>query len=482
MAPHAFRRPCSVDPMNPLRTAVPTSPREPAAESSEGSTSSSVPEEVRLFEEALIPWAEPTVEMPRRWRVRAGLGRLAVAAAAVMVVGLAASAMWRGPSAEDLQAGEKLFTHQWEPHDPMAAGGGDGLGPVFNGRSCVECHFQGGTGGAGGLKHNVAAIEVLPTFDLPSPLNGSLHAFALRDELRETRESVRATFPIVPKGMTITAICSQPLRKDYDPLRHHSLNSPSLFGAGLIDRIPEYVLRGQRAAGAMVGVQRELRGDFSQPISGRLRILPDGRIGKFGWKAQFATLEEFVANACAVELGLSTPQRKQDQPHKHVEDPSAQPDLDATQFRQLVSFVSSLPAPHEILPADPAERQQALRGKELFVTIGCATCHTPNVGAAQGVYSDFCLHEITDRQTTGYIEEPDVPVPEDYPLGAEWKTPPLWGVAQTAPYLHDGSAPTLEAAIEAHAGQARGVRANYRRLPREDQLAIIRFLETLRMP
>uniref|UniRef100_A0A7C4LMP0 C-type cytochrome n=1 Tax=Schlesneria paludicola TaxID=360056 RepID=A0A7C4LMP0_9PLAN len=436
-----------------------------------------LPEDLLWLEEPLPPLVERA--WWTKWASCRWIGSASVAAAVVMI-GMAAAGMWRGPTADDVKAGEALFTHQWAPHDAWAAEGGDGLGPVFNARSCAECHFQGGTGGGGALKHNVAAIEVLPTIGHPYPLNGVIHAFALDENLRESRESVRERFPIIPKGMTIT-VCSQPLRKDYDPLRHHSINSPTLFGSGVIDRISDATLRMQRAAQTVAGVRREIRGDFSNPISGRLRVLPDGRIGKFGWKAQFATLEEFVAQACAVELGLSTPTRKQHVPKHHVEDLQARPDLDERQFHQLVAFVAALPAPREVLPADQSERALALRGKEVFVSIGCADCHTPNVGSAEGVYSDFCLHEITDRQTTGYIEEPDVPVPEEYPLGAEWKTPPLWGVAQTAPYLHDGSAPTLEAAIEAHAGQARGVRAKYRKLPPVDRLAVIRFLETLTM-
>src|SRR5439155_26410622 len=67
-----------------------------------------------------------------------------------------------GPSAKasEIAEGRELFEHEWVPNDPLARG--DGLGPVFNARSCASCHFQGGLGGAGGLEHNALSFEVFP--------------------------------------------------------------------------------------------------------------------------------------------------------------------------------------------------------------------------------------------------------------------------------------------------------------------------------
>jgi CxxC motif-containing protein (DUF1111 family) len=412
-----------------------------------------------------------------RWLSRRWLGR-AAGALAVGVLGYAALGGMSGPSEADLHAGQELFTHKWSPHDSLS-GQGDGLGPVFNAHSCVECHFQGGIGGGGGLKQNVAAFEVLPTLNQPDPTGGVIHAFATEPTWQESSKTVRSLFPIVPKGVTITAVCQQPLQKDYDPVVPHSINTPTLFGAGAIDRITDVALRTQLAQRRLAGMGKELQLDFAAPSVGRLRVLPDGRIGKFGWKAQFATLDEFVANACAVELGLSTPTRKQHLPQKHREDTEAQPDLTSRQFTQLVAYVAHLPVPKGSLPTDASQQTAVRRGRELFGEIGCAECHTPDLGGATGVYSDFCLHDITTDESDGYTETPDIPIPEDYPKGGEWKTPPLWGAAQTAPYLHDGSAPTLLAAIEAHGRQARTVREKFRQLAKVDQQALLRFLGSL---
>ena len=81
------------------------------------------------------------------------------------------------------------------------------------------------------------------------------------------------------------------------------------------------------------------------------------------------------------------------------------------------------------------------------------------MGGVEGVYSDFLLHRLNDRTKNqgGYAETPPVPLPEDHPLPDEWKTPPLWGVADSAPYFHDGDCPTLESAVLKHHGDAENV-------------------------
>src|SRR5262249_21768433 len=148
-------------------------------------------------------------------------------------------------------------------------------------------------------------------------------------------------------------------------------------------------------------------------------------------------------------------------------------DLNSTQFRSLVAFVDTLPRPEEILPMNPKEQAQAEHGRTLFAQIGCADCHTPDLGGVAGIYSDFMLHRLSDPKIRGgYSEVPSVPVPDDHPLEDEWKTPPLWGVADSAPYFHDGQSPTLEAAIRRHKGDAENVTRAFERLPANDRAAI----------
>jgi len=209
-------------------------------------------------------------------------------------------------------------------------------------------------------------------------------------------------------------------------------------------------------------------------------------VGKFGWKAQFATLEEFVAAACANEIGLGNPRMTQAKPMVRGGYPDVTPDLDAKQFRALVSFVDTLPRPAMLIPSLPRERDKAAKGERVFHSVGCAACHVPDMGGVEGVYSDFMLHRLDDPSKSsakyGGRETVEVPLPEAHPLPAEWKTPLLWGVADSAPYFHDGLSATLEAAIRRHHGDAETVLERYSALPESDRAALLGFLKTLKAP
>lgn len=384
------------------------------------------------------------------------------------------------PTQSQVALGRTLFEHKWTERDALA-GGGDGLGPVFNATSCVECHFQGAIGGAGPNKFNVKTFEILPTKKEPLPYSGVVHASAIRTELMESASTVRRYNPIVKNGMKVTGGCRVDI-VDFDPVHYDTSNTPALFGAGQIDRISTFAIQNQNFKKSFATASKEIRLEFHSTPRGRLRILPDGRIGKFGWKAQFATLKEFVAAACAGELGLSNPMKKQHVPQEYREDVDAKLDMTRRQFLALVSYVDSIPAPRREHPVSHDEIKVVGRGEALFASIGCADCHVPDIDGVQGVYSDFCLHSLTDNLSAGYTKETDVPLPKDHPSLDEWKTPPLWGVADSAPYFHDGGSPDLESAIERHAGSGRIVRNRYRELPADDRAALISFLKTLRAP
>ncbi len=380
-------------------------------------------------------------------------------------------------------AGLTLFEHEWEPHDPLAKG--DGLGPVFNARSCVACHFQGGVGGGGDNSHNVVAFEAHPTVDRPEVKGGLIHKFAVENRLFEKRSALQSFFPIVPGGARVENGCSV-LTLDFDPIHTESVNSTALFGAGWIDRISSKTIRFQSLKTSVKKITRELDSDFSGAVPGRPRVLADGRVGKFGWKAQFATLEEFVAAACANEIGLGNPNMKQAMPMVRCAYPEVDADLDKPQFLSLVSFVDTLPRPWEVVPSSAADQVEAEQGKQAFAKVGCAACHTPDMAGVEGIYSDFLLHRLDDRSkgSGGYGSRviPPVPLPEAYPLPEEWKTPPLWGVADSAPYFHDGGSASLEAAILRHHGDAEDVTMGYKALPASDRQAVIKFLKTLKAP
>jgi CxxC motif-containing protein (DUF1111 family) len=417
---------------------------------------------------------------------------------ALTPVALRAVAWWRAPRPQPLDpalaaAGEKLFRHEWTPHDPLA-NGGDGLGPVFNANSCVACHSQGGVGGSGGVRHNVTLFSARPTTPGARPREGVIHSQAVRPEDRETLDLASRGLPpgrLVNVG-SLPGLGLSAVRAPAN-LGVSQRNTPALFGARLIDQLrDEDIIAVERRQRLRWGLASANGDDL--PV-GRASRLPNGRVGHFGWKGQSASLADFVQAACANELGLGNPGQAQPRP---LGRPDYQPpglDLTLEQCNQLTAFVAELPRPVERLPDQPAAHLQAVAGKKVFQQVGCADCHTPDVGSVEGIYSDLLLHRMGEPLQAsggGYNEPPPPPcntnpspvdpAPVDGPSPGEWRTPPLWGVADSAPYLHDGRASTLEDAIKLHGGQAARAEHRFEALGAEERAQLVAFLKTLRAP
>jgi CxxC motif-containing protein (DUF1111 family) len=409
--------------------------------------------------------------------------------------------------AEDVamaREGQVLFQHEWTKNDPLA-NGGDGLGPVFNANSCAVCHHQGGVGGAGGLQHNVTVFTVKGPGS--QSRQGVVHAKAIDQRFQETLKQVDPNLPaisqptlgmILPPNNMMVAFNQPVMMHPNGPGDNNFINppnnvhlsqrnTPALFGARLIDEIPDRVIiaqeRMQRLRWGLATAESE-----EVPVGRALRQA-DGRISHFGWKAQTASLSDFVRAACANELGLSNPSQPQPTPLGMPNYRSSKPGLDLTdkQCDQLTAFVASLPRPTERVPDEGPLKNQAHEGKKIFNSIGCADCHTPSLGGVDGIYSDLLLHRMgQDLVGGGSYGQPPVPLPDvdpsDGPKPDEWRTPPLWGVADSAPYLHDGRAPTLKDAIALHRGQAARSSERFAGLKQTEQNQLIVFLQTLRAP
>jgi CxxC motif-containing protein (DUF1111 family) len=390
-------------------------------------------------------------------------------------------------------AGEDLFHHEWQQKDKLT--GGDGLGPVFNATSCVACHFQNGPGGSGGLNENVTTFTVRNSKG-ELVREGVVHAHAL-EGFQETLALVNPGLPSTPRmrlqdliRVTSSGHCTQALAL---PAGVHisQRNTPALFGAKLIDEIPERdILANARQQRLKYGLAPA---DGEEAPVGRALRLANGKLGRFGWKAQSPSLAAFVQGACANELGLGNPGQAQPRPLGVPQYEVSGLDLTQEQCDQLTSFCASLPRPTERLPDDPALAEQARAGKHLFSAVGCADCHTPNLGKVDGLYSDLLLHRMgQDLQGGGSYNDPPAPPPGpdpdpngppgDGPSPGEWRTPPLWGVADSGPYMHDGRAQTLEDAIRLHGGQAARASKRFNALPPGEQTQLVAFLKTLRAP
>ncbi|HWE35949.1 MAG TPA: di-heme oxidoredictase family protein [Isosphaeraceae bacterium] len=412
-----------------------------------------------------------------------------------------------GPVAgADLKRGQKLFERQWFPHDPRSRGG-DGLGPVYNESSCRACHVQAAPGGAGSDEKNVLLASttvtdenrrereaIHPGFHDASSI--VLHRYgadprydawrarflstaighAIMDPAEEFRSSVILRDVPVPGSVTkfVQRRWSHALNMSFVAgIRLAERNTPPLFGVGLIDKIPDQVLID--AAGR--------RSSKFPGVRGRVSRTADGRIGRFGWKAQVPTLGDFVVAACANELGLEVPGKHQTAPPN---DPRRAPkglDLDDSDLAALTAFVSHLPAPIVDSPADSRTREGIAAGRDAFDAVGCATCHSPALGPVEGIYSDLLLHDMGDdlRDGASYYGTPEDQSP-GLATPAEWRTPPLWGLRDSGPYLHDGSVDTIEAAVALHGGEAESSTRRYFELKPEKKHQLEMFLMSLAAP
>lgn len=415
----------------------------------------------------------------------------------------------------DFRLGNALFRKLWVPA-PSSTQASDGLGPLYNARSCEACHRDDGRGmppdgktpgtmflrlaRAAETEAEKADVAALRAKNFPDPVYGSqLQDKAIAGMLAEGRMEVSYTdLPFrFPDGSVVT------LRKPhyavtdlrYGPLDTRTTLSPriapQMIGLGLIEAIPEAQLRANADPDDADG----------DGISGKLQVVRtlDGseRIGLFGWKAENATVRDQTASAFAGDLGISTP--LVDRPHGDCTTAQADCLERPTGEQQRLGRTE---APDPVLDlvthysenlAVPARRKsgtsEVLKGKSLFYAAGCTACHKPKFVTVADApakqfrdqliwpYSDFLLHDMGDGLADGQ--------PVGGATGREWRTPPLWGIGLTSTvtakafFLHDGRARTPEEAILWHAGEATKARDSYAGLPRADRETLIKFLESL---
>ena len=333
----------------------------------------------------------------------------------------------------------------------------DGLGPVFNDVSCAACHTDPATGGGSSTRFVTRfGRSSNDMFDPLTELGGSLI------QSQGIGRVGRANFvgEVVPRHANVVA------RRRTTPL----------FGLGLVEAIPDDLL-------LSIAAEQQFR--FPQ-VAGRASLVidpssTDMRVGRFGWKAQHASLFTFGGDAYLNEVGITTPLFPTENcPQGNCEAlawnpvPAINDSLSALQA--LSDFISFL-APPSLQPISRAGRG----GDRIFASIGCAVCHVPTlqsgpspVAALNHVtfhpYSDFLLHDMGPLGD-GIVQED---------TGArEMRTAPLWGLRNVSAYLHDGRASTLGDAILAHDGQAQQARNSFSQLSSGDKSRLIAFLNSL---
>ncbi len=408
--------------------------------------------------------------------------------------------------------GKELFVHKWSREE--------GLGPLFNETSCIGCHFQGGLGGGGSNEKNVELLSV----DGPSQMSNQFrtnfaqrvikthphfaadtpsivfHKFGLDPEYPEWRGGVLGF--TAPKRSVGTArqralLAYELRRRESSPLatfQHDGVtlimstrNTPALFGAGLLDQVPNET---------QINIAKSQESLVSG-VSGRFA-------GKFGWRGQTVSLAAFVMGACGNEIGLQGARHKQAKDPLAMDFVNATNDLSDADGDKLIAFVEALPRPRRIDPGDDARMKAMLsNGESLFHSIGCVECHVPDLRNVKDVFSDLLLHDLgpaladpvaapQGQRLVGQIQDAgsgyfgggtrDIFEPVDSNLTQEWKTPPLWGCADSGPYLHDGRAATLHEAIMLHAGEAEHSRRRYIDSDAASRTRMLAFLSTLHAP
>jgi CxxC motif-containing protein (DUF1111 family) len=331
-----------------------------------------------------------------------------------------------------------------------------GLGPLFNGRSCVECHRAPVVGGASRIVVTRFGRTENEKFDPLDSLGGSLlQRFATRPELRE----------VIPHEANVVA---------------QRITTP-VFGLGLIEAIPDSAIVANALLPRSDGVAGRAA-EITDVVSG------ERRVGRLGWKAQHASVLAFAADAYNNEMGVTNrffPTENAPNGNQALlqQFTRRNPGIEDTVDANGRSDVDAAADYMRFLAAPPrgAITSAVLAGESIFLSAGCASCHTPSMRTGPSrtaaldrkvvsLYSDLLLHDM-GRLGDGIAQANAKP--------NEMKTAPLWGLRVRDRYLHDGRATSVDAAIRAHEGSAVSSRDRYSRLSAPQRQQLLEFLGSL---
>jgi CxxC motif-containing protein (DUF1111 family) len=350
-----------------------------------------------------------------------------------------------------------------------------GLGPVYNGRACAECHQNPVSGGASQFTElRVGHLDAAGNFSNPTvPIDGGAASIAGRSLIND-----RAVLPAAQEHIPVT--------ENIRALRA-ALNT---LGDGFVEAIDDNTLL------AIAARQPEQSGGRIHGEAIEVPVLEapgQSRIGRFGWKDQHSSLLSFIGDAYLNEMGVTNRLRPKDETTigKVTSDPEDVPDelglADIDHFAQFVRG-TKVPPRDTALAAAPAARA----GEHLFDQIGCGACHVSSittskpgtvidggtfvVPAALGnkiihPYSDFLLHDIGTGD--GIVQAG----PQD--TANKLRTAALWDLRMRPRYMHDLRSLTLRTAIERHEGEAEHVVERFRDLTENQKQQILTFLQSL---
>ncbi|MBT4932464.1 MAG: hypothetical protein HN889_12515 [Rhodospirillaceae bacterium] len=384
--------------------------------------------------------------------------------------------------------GKDLYGKEWVAAKRFADGemAGDGLGPLFNARSCDACHPDGSRGkfefwADGTIKGDSLLLKVGAGKYGDPIYGGQIQPRAVSGIEGEGQPAVRFEKIRDPSGTMLRKPVFELRDPAYGPLSEKSLIagrvSPALHGFGDLEKVSEQTL-------IALSDPEDKNGDG---ISGRINrvTLFDGStaLGRFGWKAAQWSLEVQTGKAFRMDMGMSskimgpawgdcTPRQKACYSAAHGERPRNDGREISNNVIKLVtdSVLDLVPTPPR--GADP-------EGKQVFRQIGCAACHIPEVplddGGTSRMYTDLLLHDTGPGLADGFVE--------GSAGSGEWRTAPLmglgWLMKKKEFLLHDGRARDVREAILWHGGEAAGAAQAYRDLENSQRYSLHRFLGTL---
>jgi CxxC motif-containing protein (DUF1111 family) len=397
--------------------------------------------------------------------------------------------------------GNSFFNQNWVGA-PSSVSTRDGLGPLFNARSCSGCHFKDGRGHPPERDEQLVSLIVRISLAADGGENGA----ARPDPVYGDQLQNEALPGLPPEASLKLAYDEQPgkfpdgepfsLRKPrlrilelgYGPLaedlRMSLRAAPALIGVGLLEAVPEADI-----------LQRLDAADRNHDgISGRAnRVWDSARgaltLGRLGWKAEQPSVRQQVAGAFAADMGLTSELVSHDActaaQTACAERPNGgTPEVTPGIFDDVVRYSRTLAVPARRSLDDPTVQ----RGAALFERVGCEQCHVPalRTGASdlselsgQDIhpYTDLLLHDLGE----GLADHRPVFAAD----GREWRTAPLWGLGLVEKvnghhdFLHDGRARGVQEAVLWHAGEGEAAKRAFMKLTHAERAALCAFVESL---
>ena len=447
-----------------------------------------------------------------------------------------------------------------------------GQGPLFNNPTCQGCHIKDGRGEVpsnpseamssmflriSDAQGNADPIygDQIQTFGLKTGQSQGLlpkHRGAIEEGIAYGEAYAWVEYQLI-EGVFDDGTpyqLRQPTYKvkdlsygDFNPdVRLSPRVTPSIFGAGLLEAIPEASILSYADADDV----------NKDGISGRAVFVTEpvslqSKLARFGYKAVTASVLQQISGAYRGDMGITNVVAIQEsctdlqpacieQAAQEQDKEQDGLDLSALALAQVEFYNRLLAVPMRRGFDSNSQSWQAdvLAGRTLFFNAQCASCHIPRhkTGEAQGSllgdaglldladshtpiaalsnqviypYTDLLLHdmggscELIARETAqGEACDDGVKCywvqrcqgladdrPEGSASGTEWKTPPLWGlglvktVNPRATFLHDGRARSISEAVLWHGGEASAAKDNFKAMTLTERDQLLTFLNSL---